>query len=620
MVKTLICRLAHVSRTAGLAALYLASGCTHVGPVNQQNWSSADRQAWYRASQGSRLIPYSWLLALEDASGAPFLRTETALKYRYLPAAPGEASQLPVGFAIDTNRHSAKLAETDLRWYSGQRPHEPWVGMNCSACHTAELIVNDHPVRVDGGPTMGDFAGFTGALSATLHQTADMPARWDRFAAKVLASSRARDTAANRALLRGAFDRFLTRMDAIDALSRPGTDDPDYGPGRLDAVGHILAKVAYLAKAPGQFGGPAGAPVSYPFLWNVPQHSQLQWNGIAPNQPIVIRGRSVVDAGALVRNVSEVIGVFADVEVVPRKGVAQLKGYPSSIDVRNLGAMESQLGRLKSPPWPSDLPLDKTLVATGDALFKQHCAECHNELSRDDLTSPAREHMTPIWGPRGVATDPWMACNAYSFRARTGRLAGAYPTYIASKTASPMGPVAETRSMLVATSVGTLAAKKGQILQVAAAGLFDRNQRPTVVTPFIQTEQEDKPTRLAECQAAWNAPADQKNDRALLQYKARPLNGIWATGPYLHNGSVRTLWELLLDPARRSPSFNVGGRRLDTQDVGYTDEAVSGGWLFRTRDAAGRPISGNDNGGHDYGNARFTDADRRALVEYMKSL
>ncbi len=611
--------------TGVLATLPVLTSCAHVGAVNVQNWSGADQQAWYRASQGSRLIPYAWLSALEDDSGAPFMRRDTALKYHYIPAAPGEAVQLPVGFAIDRNRHGAKLAETDLRWFSRQNGHEPWVGMNCAACHTAELIVNDQPVRVDGGPTMGDFQSFTDALRATLHATTDDPVRWGRFATKVLATppdarGGSHDNPANRALLKTAFDRYLLRMDAIAALSRLQADDPEYGPGRLDAVGHILNKVAYLAKAPGQFTAPAGAPVSYPYLWNVPQHAQLQWNGIAPNKPIKIGGRRVIDAGALVRNAGEVIGVFADVEITPRAGIAKLAGFPSSLDVRNLGAMESQLNRLKSPPWPSKAPFDKNLAAIGDGLFRAHCAECHNELARDDLTSPAGEHMTPIWGQGGVGTDPWMACNAYSFRAKTGRLAGTPPTYIGNSATQGMGPVAETRSMLTATAIGALAGKKRQIIEVAATGLFDPFQRPTVVTAFVQSEQEDKPTRLAECQRAWADTGDAKPDRVLLQYKARPLNGIWATGPYLHNGSVRTLWELLLDPAKRSPSFNVGSRSLDIADVGYADEQTAGGWTFRTRDDAGQRIDGNDNRGHDYGNAHFSDADRRALVEYMKSL
>ena len=40
---------------------------------------------------------------------------------------------------------------------------------------------------------------------------------------------------------------------------------------------------------------------------------------------------------------------------------------------------------------------------------------------------------------------------------------------------------------------------------------------------------------------------------SLRAYKGRSLNGIWATAPYLHNGSVPTLWELLKPPKDRTP-------------------------------------------------------------------
>ena len=107
-----------------------------------------------------------------------------------------------------------------------------------------------------------------------------------------------------------------------------------------------------------------------------------------------------------------------------------------------------------------------------------------------------------------------------------------------------------------------------------------------------------------------------------LAYKARPLDGIWATASYLHNGSVRSLYDLLLLPDRRSPEFWVGNRDFDPVDVGYvgTDPGGGTGFLLRTRDDSGRIIEGNSNAGHVYGADRFSEEDRRALVEYVKSL
>ena len=55
-------------------------------------------------------------------------------------------------------------------------------------------------------------------------------------------------------------------------------------------------------------------------------------------------------------------------------------------------------------------------------------------------------------------------------------------------------------------------------------------------------------------------------------YEARVLHGIWATAPYLHNGSVPSLWELLKPAKERKPTFKVGSRVFDPKNVGYDTE------------------------------------------------
>lgn len=91
------------------------------------------------------------------------------------------------------------------------------------------------------------------------------------------------------------------------------------------------------------------------------------------------------------------------------------------------------------------------------------------------------------------------------------------------------------------------------------------------------------------------------------------LNGIWATAPYLHNGSVRTLEQLLLPPDQREPDFQVGSRDYDQKAVGFVS---SGGFRFDTT------LPGNSNAGHDFGTAVLgADKDKRhALIEYLKTL
>jgi mono/diheme cytochrome c family protein len=93
-------------------------------------------------------------------------------------------------------------------------------------------------------------------------------------------------------------------------------------------------------------------------------------------------------------------------------------------------------------------------------------------------------------------------------------------------------------------------------------------------------------------------------------YANVPLDGIWARGPYLHNGSVPTLTALLSPPAARPVQFYRGCTRFDPADVGF---ACDRGFLFDTR------LVGNGNGGHTYGSELSPEA-RSALVEYLKTL
>jgi mono/diheme cytochrome c family protein len=97
--------------------------------------------------------------------------------------------------------------------------------------------------------------------------------------------------------------------------------------------------------------------------------------------------------------------------------------------------------------------------------------------------------------------------------------------------------------------------------------------------------------------------------RSTGKYWAADLAGVWARAPYLHNGSVRTMAQLLTPSAARERSWNRGSRRYDRQALGPANE---GGFVFDTS------VPGNSNAGHDYGTA-LGEADKRDLLEYMKT-
>ena len=99
-------------------------------------------------------------------------------------------------------------------------------------------------------------------------------------------------------------------------------------------------------------------------------------------------------------------------------------------------------------------------------------------------------------------------------------------------------------------------------------------------------------------------------------YVAQFLDGIWLEAPYLHNGSVPTLYDLLLPPSQRPQTFYRGYDVYDPVRVGFVthgEEAERVGSLHDTRDRAGSAE------GHDFGSG-LGDEERWQLVEYLKTL
>jgi hypothetical protein len=583
----------------------------------EQGWSPADKTAWYTITQGSRLLPLSWLRALEQPdSDKPFLAPEYMASFNFIPG-PG-ASDLPIGFTID-DQDDSRLSATKLRWKEGQSTKEPWAGMNCSACHSNEITYNGKRMRVEGAPTLADFQSFRAALNKALDQTWLDDQKFARFAKQVLG-----DDNQDSDKLRGELAKLV---DADTKLASANATPLRYGFGRLDAIGNIFNKVATVVNAPGQTFHASDAPVSYPFLWNIPQLNAVQWNASAPNGPVV----GGVALGALGRNSGEVIGVFGDIQIELWPLALLRPGYMSSINMANLEQLEQLVGRLKPPAWPSVFPaIDETKRLAGQRLFTEHCARCHSHLDREDLATPVTIGTTLLNGPEPIGTDPWMACNAYANSARTGSMILTPRGYFLVPGEKPiiLGSTAPEFDMLATAVVGSIVSYadkyKKLVNKVLAKELFDRKASPHIdrlpqiklskLVPEIApaTVAPDKIAQLKGCLA---------DDSPILGYKFRPLTGIWATAPYLHNGSVPTLYDLLLPPSDRPKSFYVGTREFDPVKVGFkTEQSAENGFLFRVFDDQGKPIEGNRNSGHDYNNAGLSEADREALVEYMKGL
>jgi hypothetical protein len=538
----------------------------------EQGWEPKDSMDFYTRTQGSRLLPYSWFLHLEQPENEQRFRDPANItRLRYLPQSPNDCNPdgLPVGFVKDPKRKDGK---------------EDWLGQTCSACHTTQINYNKVGYRIDGGPTMADQETFLRELAQALKNTAENQAKFDRFAANVLGAGHSKKDKDDLKTQLAQVSKF---RGEFDARNKP---DHAYGFARLDAFGRILNEV--LVRGIGvtdkdQVKVP-NAPVSYPFLWDTPQHDFVQWNGLARNK---IGGSETI--GALTRNVGEVLGVFGEV-VIKEGGVGGgIRGYDSSVRVPDLVHTENLIKKLQSPLWPDDFPpIDEAKRKAGADLFRVYCADCHHDIKRTDPNRKVKAHMTPI---DALGTDPKMAENFDQRRGKTGRLKGRRTSFV-------VGP--EFRDE----------AGGDEILVHVVIGVI-------LNTPFNQYKESD----LLELRKPVVRGA-----RNLLKYKGRPLNGIWATAPYLHNGSVPNLYQLLLPSEKRVSEFWVGRREFDPKHVGFKTDKFPGGFLFRTKDEKGA-IPGNSNAGHEYGTGKpkadggdglpkLEDKQIWELVEYMKSL
>jgi hypothetical protein len=174
-------------------------------------------------------------------------------------------------------------------------------------------------------------------------------------------------------------------------------------------------------------------------------------------------------------------------------------------------------------------------------------------------------------------------------------------------------------SLMKTTILGSLLAEVSEVRDRTALDALSRPRQPAA--PRLATSQVDnRAERAAFClktsreQAQRDKAGQVRANEARLAYKARPLTGIWATGPYLHNGSVPTLHDLLSPPQDRPRRFFTGSIEYDPVKVGFvTAKSSANSFEFDTW------LDGNSNLGHEYGTTLPAD-DRDALIEYLKSL
>lgn len=583
----------------------------------KQNWSSATSLWFYNTSQGSNLLPYDIFLHLEQHDSNVLFRSDDNMRrFRYLVQKPSWDNRdgLPVGWVKDT--------------YQDQT----YVGFTCAACHTAQINYRGAAIRIDGAPTLSDMELMLKELSLALAASVNNEARFQRLARNILGNRYPDGVRELRAVLVNADQQFRT-YNRVNAPLH-GTHEIAYGYGRLDAFGRIYNRVLAHLTPEQENANPANAPVSYPHLWDTVQHDFVQWNGVADN----------AGDGPLRRNTGEAIGVFATFDLQKKLPDG---GYRSSVNVRNLIRLERKLSDLWSPRW-EELADQQVLPKINTALARQgeqvyidyQCHTCHRPIERTD---PSRRIIAQHSSLKMIGTDPFMAKNALAYTGKSGLLQG-----------QPMGRRAPEPNRFAETTPALPA-----LSEVTARIILEPDHDKTLVRRWAEKLYDramsltDNP--IGKTERHLDFEVVNKHDPAtLMAYKARPLNGIWATAPYLHNGSVPNLYELFLPScsdaeiaegkACRSNRFTLGSLELDPVKVGFVERDPArypGLFIFDTR------LPGNSNRGHEYtagitpvftfdGEGKpardsdgkpilkklepITEQQRLALVEYLKTL
>jgi len=545
----------------------------------EQGWTDDQRLHFHHTPQGTRLIPYDWFMALEQPCvslfGCDLFTDKTYLtRFGFLSSQTDSKlnpNELPVGFARQEDFYDPETKTT-----------YPVVGLNCAACHTGELHFGKYAVRVEGAPAMIEVTEFQKALLLAVGFTKKIPFRYGRFEKRVLGPNATED---QRTDLKRSFTAFIdsAQFELDHAGPGEGIYDNQAGFDRTDALTRIGNQVFAVDMHKAVNFAPANAPVRFPQVWDASWFTWVQYNS------------SISDP--LVRNVGEALGVRAAAKLHG----ADAQDFGNSVHIEGLKELEWLLSGpapyrgLRPPDWPSVFPaLDDKKVARGGELYKLHCEACH--------LPPAEELAADLQKPQPIY---W---RENSQKKRFLIVKDVKQSFVGTD------PHEATDFMNRTADSGDL----GQGRVSAGVGL-------DLVTNGIVNKFFDKMKLTPEQQIEWRGYRDPHDPsvRAEPIYKARPLTGIWAVSPYLHNGSVPNLYLLLSPQSERPDKFWTGSKQFDPVKVGHDTSEFKGAYPYDVT----KP--GNSNHGHEFkdgarGNGVVGPAlspdDRFAIIEYLKSL
>ena len=639
--------------------------------LSGQGWTREDRLRFYYHAQGSAQVMlarmrYAWFTNLELPFGRDRLAAPANMaRYGFLTDIHQQADpdwnpgNLPVGFA----RYYDEKAGAEL------------LDFTCSLCHTGELHYQGTAIRIDGGQAMHAVTDmkpgqFQADLMLSMLATYWNPWKFDRFAHNVIDPALTGGTQSDfdfdaaRRELRKEFGQSIRELlaDAWTDLKH-GNYPVFEGYGRTDATQRIANTVFGRHISPDNYR-PATAPVSYPHLWDIAKFNWVQWEGYA-SQPMA-------------RNINESLGVGARLELFDEYGAPlplHLR-YDTSIHPDRLHEIERTLAKLQAPRWPENLfgPIDLGKAREGRVLFDVHCRHCHGPHLTAHDEVPDEEHPVDAHRDVNIRHNADGSCQLLRDGVDVGQVTAAQclnlhnPQRIADIDGQPIfeldakgrvigvlgdRAVEEWRVAVVPiTDVGTdrnaalnfanhrydasrLGWTPAELRKLCIAdeiantidprsisAVVGLNIMSTAITSrYFEKNPPQTNEELLKYMGYGIFDYPRTDPAQLKNYKSRPLHGIWATPPFLHNGSVRTIYQMISPREERETQFWSGTREYDPKDLGFRSLEVPGAVLFRTN------VVGNDNVGHEFRDGcqkngvigPFLEPEQRQqIVEYLK--
>jgi len=521
----------------------------------KQGWTDEQRGLYYFTAQGGSLMPAAWLEALE---------ADDPSRGRFMSRENLER----IGLLFDDTPHPLNPYgwPVGMAIDSDHASGIPQAGPTCAFCHTGELSYKGQSIRIDGGQANFDSKAFGEAFGKAVLATGTDKTRRTRFITRAVALGYPKDRIASD------FTAFLGKLqDKIENPYTAADRDTPAGPGRMDAVNGIANTIfADALKIPSN-ARPLDAPVNYPHLWDMWLFDYMQYNASA-RQPM---GRDMAEAIGQPGVVELLDPVTGELHPEPRRWKTLLRPH-GLYELRNV------LDDLQPPAWPEHVlgKIDRKLASKGKVLFEANCASCHGikliKGTRNEKSGNPTEWHVPVVLLEHIGTDPTHALNF------------SRNTYDGTK----LGLTKETR------------------VQHAISALLGPMKRQAYLDAGIP---ESEWPRFD----GYGRPNTE--DPAACGYKARPLAGVWATAPFLHNGSVPTVYDLLSDvrPAR----FHIGNPEYDPRKLGFSTAKSARAMLLDTS------LKGNGNGGHWFTSQpsragrigpKLQEQEKYAIIEYLK--